>query len=34
MAQEHNLAIFRGRRLRFKSNESKIWGVFTSAYPS
>ena len=27
MAQEHNLAIFRGR-LKFKSNVSKIWGVF------
>ena len=25
---EHNLAIFRGR-LKFKSNEQKIWGVFT-----
>ena len=28
MAQDHNLAIFRGR-LKFKSNQSKIWGVFT-----
>ena len=28
MAQEHNLAIFRGR-IKFKSNVSKIWGVFT-----
>ncbi|PHS63463.1 MAG: hypothetical protein COB12_09200 [Flavobacterium sp.] len=28
MAQDHNLAIFRGR-LKFKSNVSKIWGVFT-----
>lgn len=27
MAQEHNLAIFRGR-LKFKNNQSKIWGVF------
>lgn len=27
MAQEHNLAIFRGQ-LKFKSNVSKIWGVF------
>lgn len=27
MAQEHNLAIFRGR-LKFKDNQSKIWGVF------
>lgn len=27
MAQEHNLAIFRGR-LKFKNNRSKIWGVF------
>ena len=27
MAQEHKLAIFRGR-LKFKSNVSKIWGVF------
>ena len=27
MAQEHNLAIFRGR-LKFKDNRSKIWGVF------
>lgn len=27
MAQEHNLAIFRGT-LKFKSNQSKIWGVF------
>ncbi len=26
MAHEHNLAIFRGR-LKFKSNEQKIWGV-------
>ena len=24
---EHNLAIFRGK-LKFKSNEQKIWGVF------
>ncbi len=28
MAQDHNLAIFRGK-LKFKSNVSKIWGVFT-----
>ena len=28
MAQDHNLAIFRGR-LKFKSNQPKIWGVFT-----
>jgi cytochrome c oxidase subunit 4 len=28
MSQDHNLAIFRGR-LKFKSNVSKIWGVFT-----
>lgn len=28
MAHEHKLAIFRGR-LKFKSNVSKIWGVFT-----
>ncbi len=28
MAQDHNLAIFRGK-LKFKSNTSKIWGVFT-----
>lgn len=27
MAQEHNLAIFRGK-LKFKDNKSKIWGVF------
>jgi len=27
MAQEENLAIFRGR-LKFKDNRSKIWGVF------
>ncbi|MGB3342757.1 MAG: cytochrome C oxidase subunit IV family protein [Aequorivita sp.] len=27
MANEHNLAIFRGN-LKFKSIESKIWGVF------
>ncbi len=27
MAQEHNLAIFRGK-LKFKDNQSKIWGVF------
>ncbi|MFK5982999.1 MAG: cytochrome C oxidase subunit IV family protein [Flavobacteriaceae bacterium] len=27
MAQDHNLAIFRGK-LKFKSNVSKIWGVF------
>ena len=27
MAQAHNLAIFKGR-LKFKSNEQKIWGVF------
>ena len=27
MTQEHNLAIFRGQ-LKFKSNVSKIWGVF------
>lgn len=27
MAQEHNLAIFRGK-LKFKNNQSKIWGVF------
>ena len=27
MAQEYNLAIFRGR-LKFKDNQSKIWGVF------
>ena len=27
MAQEHKLAIFRGT-LKFKSNISKIWGVF------
>lgn len=27
MAQEYNLAIFRGR-LKFKDNRSKIWGVF------
>lgn len=27
MAQEHNLAIFRGK-LKFKDNRSKIWGVF------
>lgn len=27
MAQEYKLAIFRGR-LKFKSNQSKIWGVF------
>ncbi len=27
MAHAHNLAIFRGR-LKFKSNEQKIWGVF------
>jgi hypothetical protein len=26
MAHEHNLAIFRGK-LKFKSNEQKIWGV-------
>ena len=26
MAHEHNLAIFRGK-LKFKSNEHKIWGV-------
>ena len=28
MAQDHKLAIFRGR-LKFKSIKSKIWGVFT-----
>jgi len=28
MAKDHNLAIFRGK-LKFKSNVSKIWGVFT-----
>lgn len=28
MGQDHNLAIFRGR-LKFKSNKTKIWGVFT-----
>ena len=28
MAHDHNLAIFRGR-LKFKSNVTKIWGVFT-----
>jgi cytochrome c oxidase subunit IV len=28
MAHDNNLAIFRGR-LKFKSNVSKIWGVFT-----
>ncbi len=28
MAHDHNLAIFRGK-LKFKSNVSKIWGVFT-----
>ena len=27
MAQEYKLAIFRGR-LKFKNNQSKIWGVF------
>ena len=27
MAEDHNLAIFRGK-LKFKSNQSKIWGVF------
>lgn len=27
MAQDHNLAIFRGR-IKFKDNKSKIWGVF------
>ena len=27
MAQDHNLAIFRGK-LKFKTNQSKIWGVF------
>ncbi|MDP2161860.1 MAG: cytochrome C oxidase subunit IV family protein [Flavobacterium sp.] len=27
MAHDHNLAIFRGK-LKFKSNEHKIWGVF------
>lgn len=27
MAQDYNLAIFRGR-LKFKDNRSKIWGVF------
>ena len=27
MAQEQNLAIFRGR-IKFKSNVTKIWGVF------
>ena len=28
MSHDHNLAIFRGK-LKFKSNVSKIWGVFT-----
>ena len=28
MAQDHKLAIFRGK-LKFKSIQSKIWGVFT-----
>jgi len=28
MSDNHNLAIFRGK-LKFKSNVSKIWGVFT-----
>lgn len=27
MAQNHNLAIFRGK-VKFKDNKSKIWGVF------
>ena len=28
MAHEHSLAIFRGL-IKFKSNQTKIWGVFT-----